>query len=193
MSTIPTETFNNLYEEQRGKLYKFSLSITRNIHKTEEVVQEVFTRLYKQDWDNISGHVNQWIFTVCRNLSLRYIQHDNKFLPLFDEDRNEMTEEASPDENLSLKEYKSILKKLINQLSMRQKEVIKYHFLKDMSTQEIVKKMNTSDRNIYFLKCVALAELRKKFETYHADEERLRVSVKKAPKSRSKKSKLRKV
>ena len=193
MSTIPSETFNSLYEEQRAKLHHFSLSITRNFHKTEEIVQEVFARLYKQDWDNISGHVNQWIFTVCRNLSLRHIKHDKKLVPLLDNDVDDMVEEASPDESMILDEYKVILKKMISKLTKRQKEVIKLHFFKDLATKEIEKKMKTSNRNIYFLKCVALAELRKNFEDYHAREERLCVSVKKAPKSRSKKPKLRKV
>lgn len=190
MKTIPSDTFESIYEEHRKKLNLFSLSITKNIHKSEEIVQEVYARLYKQDWNKISGYVNQWLYTVCRNLSIRSIRHNDKHVELFENDSDEMSEEISPDEQIVKDEYKIILTKMINQLSKRQKEVIKYHFLKEMSSEEMKKKMKTSAHNIYFLKCTALAELKKKFDTFHADEKRLRISVKKAPKSRSKKHKL---
>ncbi len=63
------DAFKQLYEKTDRTLYGFILSILRNPHDTEEVMQETYMKI----WTSASGYQPQgkplaWMFTIARNL-----------------------------------------------------------------------------------------------------------------------------
>ena len=63
------EAFKQLYEKTDRTLYGYILSILRNPHDAEEVMQETYMKI----WTSAAGYQSQgkplaWIFTIARNL-----------------------------------------------------------------------------------------------------------------------------
>lgn len=63
------EAFKQLYEKTDRTLYGYILSILRNPHDVEEVMQETYMKI----WTSAAGYQSQgkplaWIFTIARNL-----------------------------------------------------------------------------------------------------------------------------
>ena len=77
---ISIEDFNKLYEEWTPKLRSFSKKILYNQEVVEDCVQEVFRKLLQQDFNKIKDHVQAWMFTVCRNTSLKLKAKQKVFL-----------------------------------------------------------------------------------------------------------------
>ena len=71
MNTIPLEVFNEVYREQNRKLFSYAFKFLKDAQRAEDVVQECFSRLNKQDYDKLKDRINSWLFTVCRNHSFK--------------------------------------------------------------------------------------------------------------------------
>ena len=54
-----------------ARLLQYAMSIVGEIERARDVVQETFMRLHNQEQEAIEGHLSQWLFTVCRNCSLK--------------------------------------------------------------------------------------------------------------------------
>lgn len=77
-----------LYEKYKTPVYFMALSILKDKTNAEDIMQEVFLRVYKSIEKNESiMNFKAWVLKVTRNLSLNYIR-DNK--QVFEEDVNEM-------------------------------------------------------------------------------------------------------
>lgn len=157
---ISTEKFNKIYAEQHRKLYAYARSILKDEERAKDSVQETFARLCKQDFSKIEPIIAQWLFVVCRNFSFRQLKKDNRFVEISENDIDKMSEDRSPSEEMDIKEQIKDLRKLVSKLSPREKEVLKYRFMKQLNYPESAKKMKTSEGNIGFLQNNAIKHLR---------------------------------
>lgn len=155
---IPVDIFNNVYSDNYTKLLRFAKSILHDNHRAEESVQEAFTKLLKQDYDKVKTHINQWLFTVCRNDSIKILNKNKRYVEALENDSIDGSRD--PSEELEFQEKIKILKKCMRKLSPRQREVLKFRFFKDLNYEQSAKKMKTSSSNIGFLQCTTLKELR---------------------------------
>jgi RNA polymerase sigma-70 factor, ECF subfamily len=61
-----------LFEEFRGPLLRYSLSLGLSIHDAEEVIQEVFLALFRHlHLDRSRCNLRGWLFRVAHNLALK--------------------------------------------------------------------------------------------------------------------------
>lgn len=157
---ISTEKFNQIYAEQHHKLYLYARSIVKDDDRAKDSVQETFTRLCKQDFEKIEHILVKWLFVVCRNFSFRQLQKNKRYVELSENDTDKMSEDRSPAEEMDIKEQVVALRKLVNKLSPREKEVLKYRFSKQLNYPESAKKMKTSEGNVGFLQSNAIKHLR---------------------------------
>jgi RNA polymerase sigma factor (sigma-70 family) len=166
MKTIPTEVFNQLYKDQYRKLCSYAFRLLKDEELSSDVVQECFARLLKQDYERFQDRLNSWLFTVCRNLSFKQIQKRKRFVEIFEEDRDELDENRDPSEEMDMNHYKKVLMNCIENLSPRQKEVIKLRFFGDYDYNECAKILNTSSGNVGFNQSTAIQNLRKMMAEY---------------------------
>lgn len=155
---IPVDIFNNVYTTNRANLLRYAKKIVHDEHRAEETVQDVFTKLLKQDYDKIKTHINQWLYTVCRNSSIKVLNKNKRYVEAFEDES--LDETRNPSENLEFQEKLKLLKKCMRKLTTRQREVLRCRFFKDLNYEQSAKKMKTSSTNIGFLQCTALKELR---------------------------------
>lgn len=72
--------FDELVSGLQSKLYRFALRITGHTAEAEDVVQEVFIKLWnhRQDWENLRN-AEAWCMHLTRNLSIdRYRKYQRQ-------------------------------------------------------------------------------------------------------------------
>lgn len=164
MNEIPLNVYNQVYDDIHKKLLAFSFSIVKDADRAADVVQETFKKLFCQDYENLKDHVNQWLFTVCRNTSLKVLAKNKRYVEYFESDSDKISDDLTPSEDLELQELKEHLIEAMSILTDREKSVIKCRFFHEMSYEESAKALNTSTGNIGFMQHSALKKLKNAIE-----------------------------
>jgi RNA polymerase sigma factor (sigma-70 family) len=169
MTKITDEKFLELKKEYTNKLAASSLKILRDSHAVEDVLQNVFYKLYNEDYSKIEDHLKEWLFTVCRNTSIKYYHKKNKYVLIENIDEfDSIDESASAPENMMQAELIKVMSRLIKKLSKNQQKALKLKYFKDCSYAEIAKKLKTSSGNVGFMLSTAISKLKKLLDLENA-------------------------
>ncbi len=127
------EAFEELVLRYKNSLYQYLMSLVHDEGAAGDLFQEVFLSLYKHaEGFEARGKVKAWLFLTARNKTLNYLRDRKEAVSLDepDEEGNEFWHEVLPDEEtgqleqLEQAEGLEHLKRVIDQLPPRQKEVI---------------------------------------------------------------------
>jgi RNA polymerase sigma factor (sigma-70 family) len=135
-------------------LVRYATWILGNTECAREIVQETFLRLCKEDPEAVSGHLAQWLFTVCRNLAFDTRKKECRMTPLGDL-------EIGVAPGLEDKQTVSQILQIVETLPKNQREVIYLKFQCDLSYKEISSITNLSVSNVGFLIHTAVRAIRK--------------------------------
>src|SRR4051812_16990992 len=135
-------------------LIRYATWIVGDLDSAREIVQETFFRMCKEQPAKISGHLAQWLFTVCRNLSLDARRRESRMTPLGD-----IEIAVAPD--FDEKHTVSQIFQVVETLPKNQREVIYLKFQCDLSYKEISEITKLSVTNIGFLIHTAVRAIRK--------------------------------
>jgi RNA polymerase sigma-70 factor (ECF subfamily) len=141
----------DLYE---ASLVRYSTWILGNAECAREIVQETFLRLCKEEPAAVSGHLAQWLFTVCRNLAFDTRKKEGRMTPLGDV-------EIGVPAGLEDKQTVNQILQVVETLPKNQREVIYLKFQCDLSYKEISSITNLSVSNVGFLIHTAVRAIRK--------------------------------
>lgn len=72
--------FQQTMREQQGKLIRYTKKILRDEAQSQDIVQEVFIRLWKQDYPESEKLVPPWLYCVCRNLAIDHYRWSSKLV-----------------------------------------------------------------------------------------------------------------
>ncbi len=142
-----TDALKLLYNRYSNGLFNFTLRYTNNREISEDILQEVFTRIWRSShtFDPDKGTFKTWLFTIGINLTRKEMskkQYDYDHLD-FDEIRSFDTKPVRSNDNLIQKtELKDTIEKALARLNPFLKEVvILKHFqnLKFTEIEEITK------------------------------------------------------
>ena len=160
MTQIPPDLYSQIYKDMYKKLLSFSYNIVKDGERAEDVVQETFGKFFCQDYDSLKDHINQWLFTVCRNTSFKVLSKNKRYVEYFESDSDKISEELNPFEDLELQELKKHLTLAMDLLTDREKSVIHCRFIQFMSYEEAAKELKTTSGNIGFILHTALKKLK---------------------------------
>lgn len=127
------EAFEELVLRYKNSLYQYLLSLVHDDGAAGDLFQEVFLALYKHaDGFKAQGKFKAWLFLTARNKAFNYFRDrkDIASLDAPDEEGNEFWHETLADgeaghlEKLSTQEGLEQLRRVIDSLPPRQKEVI---------------------------------------------------------------------
>ncbi len=147
-------------DRYESRLVRYAAWILGDVEPAREVVQETFLRLCKENPSNLTGHLAQWLFTVCRNLSFDVRKKENRMRPLEDSDAAGRAAD-SPLQNLDQAEAMSQVVRIMERLPKNQREVLRLKFQEELSYKEISAITNLSVTNVGFLIHTAIKTLRK--------------------------------
>src|SRR5215207_1945237 len=76
------EWVRGVLDEYEGPLLRYARSITGDLDRARDVVQDTFIKLCNQPLDRVDDHVAEWLFRVCRNRALDVRRKDDRLTPL---------------------------------------------------------------------------------------------------------------
>ena len=115
-----TDALHTLYDETAKAVYGFALSITKNSHDADDVLQETFLKVYQNAGSyQPNGKPMAWVFTIARNVAMSKFRQDAKF------DNFEENYEGVDISSIKNAENRILIKKLFELLSDEEKQILK--------------------------------------------------------------------
>lgn len=156
-----TSWMSSVLERFERPLLQYAMSITRDLERARDIVQETFLRLQRQNPEAIEGHLSQWLFTVCRNCALNTLKKEDRFVYVGRDDfEMRKCEAPTPSVALERKEKAGQLMAFVELLPKNQQDVVRLKFQNHHTYQEISDITNLSVSNVGFLLNAALRALR---------------------------------
>lgn len=137
------------YEQYKNGIFRYALSILKDVQLAEDVLQDTFLRLLSGRGFPDPGKERAWLYTVARNLCFDYLRKHRKERPE-DEDIYHEGRYAYID--------------LISTLSTQEKEIVTLRIVGDLTHKEIGAVLGISSRAAQKRYERAIARLRKEYQ-----------------------------
>ncbi|MDO4564057.1 MAG: RNA polymerase sigma factor [Clostridia bacterium] len=122
-----------LYEQTKSAVYGFALSLTRNPHDAEDVLQTVYVQLHKNAGQyRRQGKPLAWILTIARNTVRMKQRRDNRLTALPAD--YEVEDTKNP---LQTKEDQMVLLTALNALNSTERQIVILHAVSGMKHREL--------------------------------------------------------
>ena len=163
-----------LLNRLQGPLIRYAFQITGDLERARDVVQDTFLQLCSENRASLNGHLEPWLFTVCRNRALDVRRKEGRMNP-----PTETTAEPSsnsPDAFVSMEQAETFQTalRILETLPSSQQEVIRLKFQSELSYKEISQVTGLSVTNVGFLIHAGLRRIRQTMLAPHANSKVLR-------------------
>lgn len=143
------KAFTTLYRLYWSKVYNFSRLYLSSITEVEEVVQEVFVKVWEtRDFLRADDNFKGYLFIITRNLIF------NQFRKSFNENAYKLTVLSAAmdyydmEDELSAADLKEFIKRMVGELPPRQQEVFKMSRVEHLTYKEIATRLNISEKTV---------------------------------------------
>lgn len=144
------KAFRKVFHELNARLYPFILKWTRSAAVTEDIIQEVFLRLWinREEVAKMEKPVS-WIFRVASNLSLSWLRAEIAEIKRLEKIKEaaRKTEEQSV-EMMSFKETEYLINKAVSLLPPRRQLIYRLSREQGLDHKEIAEKLQLSPNTI---------------------------------------------
>ena len=138
MKNSDETALEQLYQKYGNLVYGIAFGILKNKEDSEDVVQNVFCKLYKMDKEKLPSDKEAcWLYTLSKNEAISLYRRKNEDVDLdsiyeIEENNNEI------DKSIDILEFN----RLINSLNEKEKQIISLKILSELSFDEIAKFLN---------------------------------------------------
>ena len=144
---ISDEQFQQVMDEQTEHLFRIAYYYTKNVHVSQDIVQDTFVKFYTTKAYEHRGELKAFLSRITINLCKDYLKSwsyrkiivKEKLLP----QRAEKQQDA-----LLLKDERVLLDEAILSLPLKQREAIVYFYLEQMPIREIAALLELSDNTV---------------------------------------------
>jgi RNA polymerase sigma factor (sigma-70 family) len=170
------DALEQLYDRYERPIYAFALRIVQDAMAAEEVVQELFVRVWNTasriDADGRKGKISTWMFAVARNLAIDRLRKQGR--QLVGSLESEVWERLSDSEESTelTVEHKLLgqqLKEAIHELQSDQKQVLEWIYYMGYTQQEVAERHQIPLGTVKSRVRLALKALRGRFEMWKED------------------------
>ncbi|MGD9327776.1 MAG: RNA polymerase sigma factor [Cyclobacteriaceae bacterium] len=122
--------FKNEILPLKDKLFRYAFSYNKDKSESEDIVQEVFIRLWqkRKNLDKIKN-IEAWSMTITRNLTFDKLKANRLEFNDLHQVEDKAQEISNPEQMVEQSETMAGIRKIIDSLSEKQKQVI---FLRDI-------------------------------------------------------------
>lgn len=155
------EAFRDLFNQYGKKLFSFSLAYLDNAQEAEEIVQEVFLKIWKVRENLLSEKsFDSYIFTITKNAVLNTIRKSKSEKVYKNYVKLNPGKDVLLDDELDFRELETAYKNSIEQLSPRRKEIFVLSREQNLTNAEIAKKLGISVKTVDNQVTSALSEIK---------------------------------
>lgn len=135
------DSYSWLYTRYVQILYQYGLRFTSNPELIKDCIQEVFTLLYKnREHLIVPDNIKVYLFVAIKNCILRVLYKESVYERNTMEQVQFLLEPTVEDQYIDNEQYSNQqkrIKEILSLLTPRQKEIIYYRFIQEMSMEEI--------------------------------------------------------
>ncbi|MGY6647937.1 RNA polymerase sigma factor [Wenyingzhuangia sp. IMCC45574] len=135
-SICEEKNYNHLFRTYYEPATKFIFYKCGNLEQAEDIVQNVFVKLWKLCATISFSKAKSYIYTACRNMFLNDVAHQKVVLK-HQKTVLDPVEHENPAFNLELEEFQEKLNNAINLLTDKDREVFLLSRIEDKSYKEI--------------------------------------------------------
>lgn len=129
------EALSNLYEITKTSIYGFALSILKNSHDAEDVLQDVYIKIYESaNTYQANGKPLAWILTITKNLSLMKLRKQKNT-----KDIDDLKEILPSNKNKNDAENKLLLSTVFEHITEEERNILILHAVAGFKHREISK------------------------------------------------------
>ena len=162
LKSSSTFAFRVLFDKYSKKIYAFSLSYLNSKEEAEEIVQEVFLKIWKvREKLSTQKSFESYLFTIAKNAILNTIRKSNYHKAFLEYAKLHPNKNILLDEELDFNELNRAYKKSVENLSERRKEIFLLSREKSMSNAEIAKQLGISVKTVENQMTSAFADIKK--------------------------------
>jgi len=157
------KAFESLFRSSYSSLVRYSASIVKDQDTAEEIVQDLFYRLWKErEKLKINSSLNGYLFRSIYNRSLRWIEH-MKVVRKYESDASLSDHESpsTPLQQLQLGELQDIIAGTMERLPERCGEIFYLNRFEGLKYREIADRLSISVKTVEANMGRALKEFRK--------------------------------
>ncbi len=134
------------YDRYGHTVYSLFMRITRDQTVAEDLVQELFLRVWSRarDFDAAKGSLGVWILSIARNMAIDHIRSAQarfslRLRPLEHADQKQFSARSGPESAI---DQARVVKEAFSHLSFNQKRVLELAYFEGMSQSEIASSLN---------------------------------------------------
>ncbi|MEO9209952.1 MAG: RNA polymerase sigma-70 factor [Ginsengibacter sp.] len=156
------QAFRQLFDTYKNKIYFYILKITESEDVAEDVVQNIFLKLWINRANLIQiQNLNAYLYRMSHNYAINGLKRmARETLALAEINKQEAKSYNSADENVIHKDVQQLLNKAIEQLPTQQKLVFKMSWNEGLKQEEIAQRLNISILTVKKHKGEALRKIR---------------------------------
>ncbi len=139
-----------IYERHRKPLCYFSFRITKDFHISEDIIQDIFLKLYElRSKFFFEGAVVRFLYVSAKNASINYDKHRKRYIDV-------AVNEALQEKELELDTFREMIRaetkyevyEMLKLLPREQQEILWASVVDGQSAEEIARKMNLTVSNV---------------------------------------------
>lgn len=163
--------FTALYEQYVPYLFAFILDITKSKTLAEDIVQDVFIKIWtlRKDIDETLSF-KSYLFTIARNMIISEFRqriHNAEFIDYIEYLNKEDKSSITIEEKLDFDEFNKLLQCAKQKLTERQREIFVLCKETGKSPAEVAEQLSISDQSVRNQLSIALKILRKELDKYN--------------------------
>ena len=159
------EWVHKAVEQHEEGLALYAARLLGDPDRAQDVVQQTFLQLCRQDRTRIDDHLAPWLYTVCRNEALTLLRKEKRSHPTGKpEEDAQKSGDPSPPEALEATEDREGILALLGTLPGDQQEAIRLKYQQGLRYREISRVMGISETNVGVLLHRGLKKLAEELE-----------------------------
>lgn len=129
---------DELYQAAAPGVYAYALSVLKNSHDAEDILQNTFLRVYEGAATYCSqGKPMAWILTIAKNLCFKHLQQQEKMCTTTLEDWQDYSNTG----NNMTADDKVVIRQCMNMLSDDERQIVVLHAVSGFKHREIARMM----------------------------------------------------
>ena len=131
-----------LFERHHVTLFNYFLRLTGNRPISEDLVQEVFTRILKyRTTYRGEDRFAVWMYKIARNAHIDFLRRQKETVPLEDQFEEAQSVDLIPEERVERQQEAALISRALKRLSPKKQEVILLSRFQNLKYREIAELM----------------------------------------------------